>query len=82
MFKKIWSNKPLIGLIIFSVIVAVINPRFLSTNNLLNVLRQTSINSVIAIIQRHWIPDWSTRGRRQSRSPKPKPGSRLSGIPG
>ncbi|MGL5054797.1 MAG: ribose ABC transporter permease [Fusobacteriaceae bacterium] len=49
MFKKIWSNKPLIGLIIFSVIVAVINPRFLSTNNLLNVLRQTSINSVIAI---------------------------------
>ncbi|MBP6062620.1 MAG: ribose ABC transporter permease [Fusobacteriaceae bacterium] len=49
MLKKIWSNKPLIGLIVFSVIVATINPRFLSTSNLLNVLRQTSINSVIAI---------------------------------
>lgn len=49
MLKKIWSNKPLIGLIIFSVIVAVLNPRFLTHSNILNVLRQTSINSIIAI---------------------------------
>lgn len=49
MLKKIWNNKPLIGLIVFSVIVSIMNPRFLSFNNLLNVLRQTSVNSVIAI---------------------------------
>lgn len=49
MIKKIWNNKPLIGLIIFSIIVSILNPRFLSINNLLNVLRQTSVNSVIAI---------------------------------
>lgn len=49
MLKKIWNNKPLVGLILFSIVVATINPRFLSTSNLLNVLRQTSINSVIAI---------------------------------
>ncbi|MGL5099456.1 MAG: ABC transporter permease subunit, partial [Fusobacteriaceae bacterium] len=49
MLKKIWNNKPLVGLIIFSIVVSIFNPRFLSVNNLLNVLRQTSINSVIAI---------------------------------
>ena len=49
MLKKIWSNKPLIGLIIFAVIVSILNPRFLSQANILNVLRQTSINSIIAI---------------------------------
>ena len=49
MLKKLWSNKPLIGLVIFSIIVAILNPRFLSMANILNVLRQTSINSIIAI---------------------------------
>ena len=49
MLKKIWSNKPLIGIIIFAVIVSVLNPRFLTHANILNVLRQTSINSIIAI---------------------------------
>ncbi|MGL5356889.1 MAG: ribose ABC transporter permease [Cetobacterium sp.] len=49
MLKKIYNNKPLIGLIVFSIIVSFLNPRFLSTGNVLNVLRQTSINSVIAI---------------------------------
>lgn len=49
MLKKIYNNKPLIGLIVFSIIVSFLNPRFLSVNNILNVLRQTSINSVIAI---------------------------------
>lgn len=49
MLKKIWNNKPLVGLIIFSIVVSMLNPRFLSVPNLLNVLRQTSINSVIAI---------------------------------
>lgn len=45
---NILHNKPLIGLIIFSVIVAFLNPRFLSTVNVLNILRQTSINAIIA----------------------------------
>ncbi|MEI6056728.1 MAG: ribose ABC transporter permease, partial [Lentisphaerota bacterium] len=48
MIKKLWSNKPLIGLIVFAIIVSIINPRFLSVGNLLNVLRQTSVNAVIA----------------------------------
>ena len=49
MIKKILKNKPLIGLILFSAIVAAINPRFLSVANILNVFRQSSINAVIAI---------------------------------
>ena len=49
MIKKILKNKPLIGLILFSAIVAVINPRFLSVANILNVFGQSSINAVIAI---------------------------------
>lgn len=49
MIKKILKNKPLIGLILFSAIIAVINPRFLSVANILNVFRQSSINAVIAI---------------------------------
>ena len=49
MIKKILKNKPLIGLILFSAVVAMINPRFLSVANILNVFRQSSINAVIAI---------------------------------
>lgn len=49
MIKKILKNKPLIGLILFSAIVAMINLRFLSVANILNVFRQSSINAVIAI---------------------------------
>lgn len=46
--SKIMHNKPLIGLIIFIIIVSIMNPRFLSAGNVLNVLRQTSINAIIA----------------------------------
>lgn len=46
--NKLLKNKPLVGLIIFGVIVSILNPRFLSTANLLNILRQTSINAIIA----------------------------------
>lgn len=49
MLKKMWNNKPLVGLVIFAVIVSILNPRFLTHANILNVLRQTSINSIIAI---------------------------------
>ncbi len=40
--------RPLIALLIFSAVISIVNPRFLSLSNILNVLRQTSINSVIA----------------------------------
>lgn len=48
--KKIDISKfqSLIGLIVFSIIVAFINSRFMTTSNILNILRQTSINAVIA----------------------------------
>lgn len=42
------KSKPLIGLIIFSIIISIMSPRFLTSSNLLNVFRQTSINAVIA----------------------------------
>lgn len=40
--------RSLIGLILFSIIVALINDRFMTPSNILNILRQTSINAVIA----------------------------------
>ncbi|QUH27270.1 ribose ABC transporter permease [Serpentinicella alkaliphila] len=42
------KNKSLIVLLVFCFIIAFINPRFLTVSNILNILRQTSINSVIA----------------------------------
>lgn len=40
--------RPIILLILFSVIITTLRPNFISPNNLLNVLRQTSINAIIA----------------------------------
>lgn len=42
-------NKPLVGLIVLMAVVAVLSPSFLTIDNLLNILRQTSINAVIAV---------------------------------
>ena len=42
-------NKSLIGLVILVVAVAVASPNFLEVGNLLNMLRQTSINGVMAM---------------------------------
>ncbi|MRH41460.1 ribose ABC transporter permease [Aquibacillus halophilus] len=39
----------LIGLIVLCIVISIINPDFLSSNNLLNVLRQTSTNMYLAI---------------------------------
>ena len=39
---------PLIGLILIVVIISILNPAFLSPGNLMNVLRQVSINALIA----------------------------------
>ena len=46
--ERINQLKPIIGLVLFSMVVSIINPRFLTIYNILNVLRQTSINSIIA----------------------------------
>ena len=40
--------RPVIGLVILAVAISVLSPRFLTTGNIINVLRQTSINAVIA----------------------------------
>ncbi|QAR33490.1 ribose ABC transporter permease [Geovibrio thiophilus] len=40
--------RPLLGLLILAVIVSLLSPRFLTVSNILNVLRQTSINAVMA----------------------------------
>ena len=46
--ERLKQLRPLIALLIFSAVISIVNPRFLSLPNILNVLRQTSINSVIA----------------------------------
>jgi ribose transport system permease protein len=38
----------IIGLVIFSIIIALMNDRFMTFSNIMNILRQTSINSIIA----------------------------------
>ncbi|MDF2677313.1 MAG: ribose transporter permease [Bacillota bacterium] len=46
--NKIFKNKPLIVLVVTCIIIALLNNRFLTSGNILTVLRQTSINAVIA----------------------------------
>lgn len=46
--KSLDKYKSIIGLVIFSIIISILNPRFMTVSNLLNILRQTSINSIIA----------------------------------
>ncbi len=46
--KKLLKNKPLIVLLATSIVVAMLNPRFLTWGNIVTVLRQTSVNAVIA----------------------------------
>lgn len=46
--EKLMKYKSVIGLVLFSAIVTIINPSFLSMSNILNILRQTSVNSIIA----------------------------------
>jgi ribose transport system permease protein len=41
--------RPVIGLVVFSIIISFMSDRFLTVNNLFNVFRQTSINAIIAI---------------------------------
>ncbi|RHW42588.1 ribose ABC transporter permease [Neobacillus notoginsengisoli] len=46
--KQISKLGPLIGLVILILILAVVSPSFLTLNNVFNVLRQVSINALIA----------------------------------
>ncbi len=43
------ENKSLIGLVVLMALVSIASPSFLSIDNMLNILRQTSINAVIAM---------------------------------
>ena len=43
------DNKSLIGLLILMALISLASPNFLSVDNLLNILRQTSINAIIAM---------------------------------
>lgn len=45
---NLMKYKSIIALILFSAIVTIINPSFLSMSNILNVFRQTSVNAIIA----------------------------------
>jgi ribose transport system permease protein len=49
MLRFLSQNKSLVGLIVLIAAVSVASPDFLDLGNLLNVLRQTSINAVIAM---------------------------------
>jgi ribose transport system permease protein len=46
--KLALENIPLIGLLMLMLLVSLINANFLTIDNLLNILRQTSINAIIA----------------------------------
>ncbi|PKM50508.1 MAG: ribose ABC transporter permease [Firmicutes bacterium HGW-Firmicutes-7] len=46
--EEVMKYRALIGLIIFSIIISLLTDRFMTVSNILNVLRQTSINAIIA----------------------------------
>ncbi|WP_107850478.1 ribose ABC transporter permease [Oceanimonas marisflavi] len=50
-FSKEWliAQKSLIALILLIGVVSVLNPHFFTVDNLLNILRQTSVNAIIAV---------------------------------
>ncbi|MCP3669991.1 MAG: ribose ABC transporter permease [Gammaproteobacteria bacterium] len=47
--KVLIDNKSLIGLLLLMCAVSLFSPNFLTVDNLLNILRQTSINAIIAL---------------------------------
>lgn len=50
-FSKEWliEQKSLIALLLLIVVVSFLNPNFFTVDNLLNILRQTSINAILAV---------------------------------
>lgn len=51
LFSKAWliEQKSLIALLFLIVVVSFLNPNFFTVDNILNILRQTSINAIIAV---------------------------------
>ncbi|MDO6498670.1 ribose ABC transporter permease [Photobacterium sanguinicancri] len=51
LFTKEWliEQKSLIALILLIVVVSFLNPNFFTVDNILNILRQTSVNAIIAV---------------------------------
>ncbi|PKF50460.1 ribose ABC transporter permease [Enterovibrio nigricans] len=51
LFSKAWliEQKSLIALLVLIVVVSFLNPNFFTVDNILNILRQTSINAIIAV---------------------------------
>lgn len=47
--KLVTENVPLLGLLTLMLFVALINENFLTVDNILNILRQTSLNAIIAM---------------------------------
>ncbi|MGL5500410.1 MAG: ribose ABC transporter permease, partial [Plesiomonas shigelloides] len=49
-FSKAWllEQKSLIALLVLIAVVSFLNPNFFMLDNLLNILRQTSVNAIIA----------------------------------
>ncbi|MGL4680214.1 MAG: ribose ABC transporter permease, partial [Plesiomonas shigelloides] len=50
-FSKAWllEQKSLIALLVLIAVVSFLNPNFFMLDNLLNILRQTSVNAIIAV---------------------------------
>lgn len=50
-FSKEWliAQKSLIALLVLIAVVSALNPNFFTVDNLLNILRQTSVNAIIAV---------------------------------
>ncbi|MGF1727108.1 ribose ABC transporter permease [Photobacterium nomapromontoriensis] len=51
LFSKAWliEQKSLIALIFLIVVVSFLNPNFFTVDNIMNILRQTSVNAIIAV---------------------------------
>ncbi len=51
LFTKEWliEQKSLIALVFLIVVVSFLNPNFFTVDNILNILRQTSVNAIIAV---------------------------------
>nr|WP_238132188.1 ribose ABC transporter permease [Vibrio cincinnatiensis] len=51
LFSKAWliEQKSLIALLFLVVVVSFLNPNFFTVDNILNILRQTSVNAIIAV---------------------------------
>lgn len=47
--EKLFEYKSIIALLVFMVLVSIISPSFFTADNLLNILRQSSVNAIIAV---------------------------------